>query len=184
MSYRARVGGPAAVGIVAAHWLTYVAAAPGPDARHAMLHSTGHKAWPYVVALALGAFAAWAARFVRTGLRGGATPSFRATAARLAVLQGAGWLALEASERVLFGHGDGHWHVVALGLAVQLVLAVVGAALCRVAARVLVALCGRRPAARLRAADARPLRRIDVPAASRPSAGGIGLRGPPRASTA
>ncbi|HEX9969485.1 MAG TPA: hypothetical protein VGB03_05040, partial [Acidimicrobiales bacterium] len=179
----ARVGGLAAVGIVAAHWLTYVVVAPSHGERHALLDATGHDALPYVVAAAVGAFAAWAARFVVAGLRGRTAPSFGATAVRLAVLQGAGWLVLEAGERALLGHGDGHWHVVAVGLAVQLLLALAGAALCRVAADVLVSLRARRHTPRA-TTEARPPRRVDLPPAMRLTVGATGLRGPPRASTA
>lgn len=183
VSYRARVGGLAAAGLVAAHWLTYAAAAPGDADRHDLLHATGHAAWPYVVALAVGGFAAWVAGFVRAGLRGRPTPGLRATALRLAVVQSAAWLALEAGERVLFGHGDGHWHIVALGLGVQVVVAVAGAALCRVTGRVL-ALLGTRPRLPRRRTNFSPLRRAQVPPALGVSTGGRGLRGPPRASAA
>lgn len=183
VSYRARVGGLAAGGVVVAHWLTYAVATPDQGERHDLLQATGHTAWPYVVALALGAFAAWTAGFVRAGLHGRPTPRLRATALRLAGLQAAGWLALEASERVLFGHGDGHWHLVALGLAVQLVVAVAGATLCRATARVL-ARIGTRPRSTRRRAFLPPLRTAPVPLASGVATGGRGLRGPPRPSTA
>lgn len=181
VSYRARVGGLAAVGIVAAHWLTYLVAAPTHAERHAVLHATGHDAFPYVAALCFGAFAAWSAQFLTAGLRGQATPCFRTTATRLALLQGVGWLTLEAGERVILGHGDGHWHIVAIGLAVQVVVALVGAALSRAAARVLVALRARRRFPSRRAAT-RPVR-VDIPPARRLSTGATGLRGPPRTST-
>ena len=130
------LGGLAFAAVVFAHRLAYVITFPDPHRRSAVLESTGHHYLPLIAVLSMAALVAGligliAQRFVRAGeAKPGADLSFRSVAVRLALLQCAGFLALEGAERLLSGAGPEQ--VLAepatiVGLLVQLVVAVGGA---------------------------------------------------------
>ena len=101
-------------------------------ARHALLDHTGHtRLWPWVAALGVSAGVAALVAFTTRAVSevNGRPVSVWRLARRLAVLQGGGWLALEAVERVAFAP-DVHALVdlpMLVGLFVQAVVAVVAA---------------------------------------------------------
>jgi hypothetical protein len=124
-------------GVLVAHWLAYVLAAPDPHARLELLHRTGHSLWPFFVALSLGALM-WGASGLVLGLfrsdREGAreTASIAACSIRLVAMQATLFVVLEASERLLVEASvTGLWAepVVLIGLCLQIVVAVAGAGL-------------------------------------------------------
>jgi hypothetical protein len=126
------VAGAAFGGVVVGHWLSYLLAIPGPRIRSEVLAETGHQYWLTAVKLALVlaviALASAAVRQVGAVLRRepDPTPGPRALALRLATLQLAGFLALEATERLAAGAPLStllSHHVLALGLLVQVLIA-------------------------------------------------------------
>ena len=124
------------VGVLSGHWLAYFASAPASLEREHLLESTGHGDWSLAGAIAIGAFATAFASMACGRLRpNGAWPSTRTIASRLAVFQVLGFLALEGAERAAAG---GHVldaltePVVALGVLVQVVVALAGALVARV----------------------------------------------------
>ena len=177
------LGGLAAGGVVLAHQLAYLTAAPHPHERAELMRAAGHRNWSLVVALATGLMVAGLAGFVRRGLGGGAVRAVgRGVASRLALLQGGAFLLLEATERSLAGAdalsalGE---PVVLLGFLLQAVVALIGAGLVKLLARAIYLLSTPRTTRR------RPARRVSFP---RPSvviprfcvcAGSGDLRGPP-----
>jgi hypothetical protein len=137
------LGGLAAGGAALAHVLAFVGAAPDPLRRGRLLEETGHAAWPAIVSVALAALVVALVRFavgrIRQDdrLRPGAL--WRLTAGRLMALQVLGFVALEAVERLASGHALGQVlgePVVLIGVALQVVVALGGAALLVLLARV------------------------------------------------
>jgi hypothetical protein len=178
----------AAVGVLVAHWLTYLAALPQVRARDVLLAATGHGYWPgavrLVVALAGCGLAALLLSNLGTGEQEPHRLTFSGLVLRLAPIQCAAFLAMECIER-LIAHAPVasvlHVHVLVLGVAIQILTASLGAFLLglldRAVAGVVASL--RRPAHRSRAV----LRRATVftPFRPRPAlAGASGVRGPPR----
>jgi hypothetical protein len=142
--FRDRFGGaprmamlPAAAGgLVAGHFLTYVFLAPAGSSRAILLRHTGHSYFPRAIAAAaaLGAIAMGAAAARGTARRHAHAPSYgwRALAPRMAIVQAAGFVALEIVERVIV-HAPlaGIATVLPVGFAVEsLVAAGVAALLC------------------------------------------------------
>lgn len=175
------MGGIAAAGVLATHWLTYRLAVPHAHHRADLLHESGHTHWPVVSAVGLALFTAASLRLCAIGLRGRRVAGFRSTAVNLAALQAAAWMVLEVGERVLAGRLvtlDDH-AVLVTGLGVQVAVAVLGAAVVRVTVRVLSAFAARPTVPRLRPQS------VAMPASTRgssrvlPLAGAHGLRGPP-----
>ncbi len=125
----------AIAGVVVGHWIAYVVAVPGAGPREALLAQTGHGYWPTAVALAFVFGAAAAAgtvvRHLGRGTRREVFPStgwerYRTTALRLAALQASAFAVQEVVERLHAGAplgGLGHDGFVALGLAVQVLVA-------------------------------------------------------------
>ena len=182
------LGALAAAGVGLTHVLAYFFAAPDPDARRELLEQTAHGYWSYASALALGVFVAGVSGFVISRMReqrtrrqsGRALFFFMAT--RLMVLQAFGFLLLEASERALAGGLD-HFltePVVLLGVAVQAVLAPLGALLLLALSRLVDALVEATGTVFIR-----PRSRIFAPILSLPqpytfvAAGGATPRAPP-----
>jgi len=130
------LGGLAAAGVVVAHVVAFWLAAPNPVRREHLLETTGHGAWPIVVALTLGALVACMAGFAAGRLREErrAPPAVlvRGIVTRLVILQVAGFVLLEAIERLAIGHDLTELlsePVMAIGLVAQVVVALAGAIL-------------------------------------------------------
>jgi hypothetical protein len=134
------IGLLAFVGVLSAHWLAYFVSAPARLEREHLLASTGHGDWSLAGAIAIGALTAAFTSVAWGGLRrGGPRPSTTTIAMRLALLQTLGFLALEAAERAAAGGGalDALAEpVVALGVLVQVVVALVGALVTRLVVEV------------------------------------------------
>jgi hypothetical protein len=130
------LGGLAAFGIVAAHCLAYILIAPDGDKRASLMDATGHRFWGLVFALALGAGVAGMSgvlvRFLHLSTAEHSNVNlFGFSASRLMALQVGGFMLLEVTERTFMGSGA---HsivepVVLLGLALQVVVALVSALL-------------------------------------------------------
>jgi hypothetical protein len=180
------VAGMAGVGILLAHWLAYLVAVPNAALRAAVLTHTGHAYWGVAVkgasAFALVAVAAMMARIAGWSLPGDGL-RFGRLALRLSVLQVGLFAAMELAERIA-----AHVPVTtdlgmtfALGIGLQLVVALAGALLLVWLERVAVLLVRA-----IRSATP-PLRRpplfLGAPAVAFPPAvlafGAAGLRGPP-----
>lgn len=133
------LGALAFAAVVASHHVAYRLAVPDPHFRSELLHSTGHRYFMYVAALALGTLVAGLAAFLRTGTheRASMGERFRYAVPRLLIAQIGGFLALEFAERSLFGAGAEHMLTekpVLIGFVLQVLVAVIGAAsLCLVA---------------------------------------------------
>jgi hypothetical protein len=185
-----RLGTAAAalVGVVIGHLTTYVLAVGDEGLRHALLERTGHGYLGTAVALALVLGAATAVSAVRRRLRPGTQAGIEEPVlrfiVRLGLLQALLFAALELTERLLSGAPLStllDYHLLALGLPVQLVVALAVAVGLRAlaAAAEIVARAIRRPALRT-LARAWPLPAAPaihpLPALS----GAWGARGPPR----
>lgn len=142
------LGGLAAAGVALTHILAYFLTAPDPHARRELLEQTAHGYWSYASAVALGVLVAGLSGFVVSRVREHAVRPqsgsglFFFVAPRLVVFQAFGFLLLEASERAVAGGLD-HFlgePVVLLGLAVQAVVAAIGALLLVVLSRIVEAL--------------------------------------------
>jgi hypothetical protein len=133
--------GAAVTGVVAAHAADYALSFPDPARRSHELAATGHGYWP--VALALGVVAGLGAavlavrRGLGFGLDGAAVPG-RLTARTLAVAQVALFLVVECVERLGVGVDPRpflHSPQLALGIVLQLAVAVAAVAVLRVVER-------------------------------------------------
>jgi hypothetical protein len=135
------LGTLAAAGVVVSHAIAYWINAPGAQTRAELLQATGHRYWTLVVAAALALLVFGLSAFVGRLLFGGGElprqgPLLVAIVPRLAAIQCAGFLALEVGERYLAA-GSGARSVssvvgepaVAMGLAVQFIVALAGALL-------------------------------------------------------
>jgi hypothetical protein len=139
LSVRLGLGGLAAGGAAAAHFLAFMLAAPDAASRARLLRETGHGAWPAVVSVAVGALVIALLRLAAARLRDtdplpkGAL--FRASARWLLPLQIVGFVSLEAVERLATGKGltglAELWSepVIALGVVLQGLVALAGAVL-------------------------------------------------------
>jgi hypothetical protein len=187
------LGTLAAAGVVVSHEIAYWINAPGAHARAELLQATGHRYWTLVVAAALALLVFGLSAFVGRLLFGDGElprqgPLLVAIVPRLAVIQCAGFLALEIGERYLSG-GSGARSlssvvgepVVAMGLAVQFIVALAGALLMLCIGHGVVRLgrllrrrssWGRPLSSRRRPLGASPRTRADLTVA--------GPRGPPR----
>lgn len=123
--------GVAGAGLVLGHWVAYALGTPHAHAREELLHATGHGYLPYATQVALlagaiGLVALFLARFSHREGRG----SFGADAAVLAAVQSITFVAMEVGERLASGaslHDLAHGHVLTIGLAVQILVAIAGA---------------------------------------------------------
>jgi hypothetical protein len=189
---RAWLGGLACAGVVAAHWIAYLIAPPDGHSHAEGMAATGHRMWPYVMALAAGSLVAALSGFVSNRI--GAAPSasgrtlWRYAALRLAPVQVVAFVALELLERMLFAdpaHSTGLFSepVLWVGLGVQVLCALAGAAFLVLFARtidLIQELLGRRSAP-AGDAPARP-KPLFTQLHVRPlvmAAGGPTFRGPP-----
>ena len=179
------LGGLASAGVVLAHWIAYFLAAPAPSPRHELLRETGHGAWAYVVALAVGLLVACVAGGLRGRIRGRSSgaPSFAYSWVRLLAYQSVLFIVLEGVERIASGGTPlslATEPVVIVGLLVQVVVAAVGA-LALVGLDRAAAVLVRRLHARRRVTTSTRGRSFDrrVILTSRPILGSITSRGPP-----
>lgn len=140
-----------AAGVLIGHWMAYLLAFPDAAVRAEVLAHAGHGYWSLAVkGVVVLAAAGVAAVLVRAFWERGAAEAhitflegWSALAARLACLQMGGFLVLEVSERAVAGMGGRSLFggsVLAVGLALQVLLAGLGA---------LVLLCLARAAARI-----------------------------------
>jgi hypothetical protein len=142
LGQRLWIGGLASGGVVAGHALAFTLVAPHPVQRQALLSETGHGAWPLLVPMAMGALVAGLAGFAVGQLRDERplppVARLRGAAGRLVPLQLAAFLLLEALERLAGGHQLSELPgepVIAIGLATQALVALVGAVLLTLFAR-------------------------------------------------
>lgn len=187
LARQALVAGVVFAGILGGHTIDYLLLVRGGAHRASVLHLTGHGYMPR----ALTAATAWAAlAAIATAVRGyrsgtaRAQPRLGPCAARLALVQSGCFVALEVTERLVSGAPLSHASpFLALGIAVQVVLAVAGAALLR-AAEHAGELVARAVRARRRPSARPPHLRIAHHAAPPPRlllAGSRSSRGPPGA---
>lgn len=132
--------GFAVAGLVLGHALSYVIAVPDPYHRDLLLQRTGHDYLPVLGQATLMLFlAAIAAVVFRRSLRGaGRGEGFAQLAGRLALVQVGAFVAQEVAERLLSGsglHDLGYGHLLIVGVAAQIAMALAGAALLRWLAR-------------------------------------------------
>lgn len=183
------LAGVASAGVLAGHWLGYMAALPDPRQRLQLLASTGHGYWLGAVRVGVVVAVVAAAAFVASRVRHEAAgeddePTTLGVARRLAVLQLLGFLGMEVAERLLAGAPlSSLWShdVLVFGLLAQLVVAALVAmalvGLGRAAVAVVRTLTARRAALARPASVRLPIR---LPRSRlRLLAGTIGLRGPP-----
>ena len=127
--------GVAGAGLVLGHWVAYALGTPHAHARDELLDATGHGYLPYATQVALlagaiGLVALFLARFSRREGRG----SFGADAAVLAAVQSITFVVMEVGERLASGaslHDLAQGNLLALGISVQVAMAVVGALVLR-----------------------------------------------------
>ena len=185
-SARAGLGGLAFAGAVVGHLLAYILVEPGRHERVELLRATGHGLWPVVVALALAGLVGGLAGCLRdgaAGMRSGASNNilYASTAGRLAVLQVCSFVLLETAERTL---AHGHLHLVmgepavVVGVVVQVVAALIGAALLVLCARVVERLRRSGGRAATRSASVPPILCLH-PRRRRLLVGCVDPRGPP-----
>ena len=187
-------GGLAAAGVVVSHSLSYLFVAPNPNARLHLLQQTGHCYFTWIAALAVGALVAGLAGGTLQRLRAGRSETwsrpgaFLAAAATLAVLQIVGFIVLEETERAVVGAGLTHIlaePAVAIGIVMQVVVALVGALLLVALAdgvdRISGRLFGTGPSGRATRTVTWGSTSV-VPPTLRLAASGRTLRGPPVAS--
>lgn len=136
------VAGFAVAGLVLGHALSYAIAVPDPYHRDLLLQRTGHDYLPVFGQVALMLFLAGVAAVVfgANRRRAEATTSqrFAPLATRLALVQVGAFIVQEVAERLFSGsglHALGHGHVVIVGVAAQIAVALAGAALLRWLAR-------------------------------------------------
>ena len=127
--------------LVLGHVLAYLIAVPDPHHRAFVLQRTGHEYLPAMaeaaLVLALAGIAAVVIRAFAPGPRGGAE-RFSRLAGRLGLVQVLAFGGLEVVERIVAGAPLRHLasdHILVIGMAVQVVVALAGAAFLRWLAR-------------------------------------------------
>lgn len=133
--------GVAMAGLVLGHVLAYLIAVPDPHQRSFVLQRTGHEYLPAMaeaaLVLALAGIAAVVIRAFAPGPRGGSEPFWR-LAGRLTLVQVLAFGGLEVVERIVAGAPLRHLasdHILVIGMAVQVGVAVAAAAFLRWLAR-------------------------------------------------
>lgn len=147
---RVPIGLIALAAMLGSHWIAYVLAAPDPHARVDLLASTGHGYWPSAAGFAVAALVLGLGAFISQRL----TPTVRSTRRRVfthalprfLVLQVGGFTALEMVERLVSGHDVGFQDLLAstflIGIAIQLIAALVSALVLVLVATVIERLIG------------------------------------------
>lgn len=179
-------------GVLAGHWAAYTLALRDPHQRLLVLGRAGHDYLPLATKLALvllfvglGTVIArtCAARGERAFVRSSPPPGVMVSAARLMAIQAAAFGGIEVVERLVAGApltDLASEHLLLVGLAVQLIVAVIGALMLHAASRAGVAMASfldrlRRPWP----AAVFPLPRSVAAAACPALSGAAGARGPP-----
>ena len=128
-------------GLALGHVLAYLIAVPDPHHRAFVLQQTGHEYLPAMaeaaLVLGLAGIAAVVIRAFAPGPRGGSEPLWRLSG-RLALVQVLAFGGLEVVERIVAGAPLRHLasdHILLIGMAVQVVIAVAAAAFLRWLAR-------------------------------------------------
>lgn len=186
---RASLAGLGALGIAVGHRVAYFMVTSDPHARHELLESTGHTYWPLagalLVAMIVGTIGVSISSRLHRSRSGASTLATNALV--LAGLQVSGFILMEAGERLLFASQH---HVTSLlsepvlwiGIALQVIVAVVGALVLRFLLRAVEFVQALLRASFHEQAQlplARPLcSQIIAPRLS-PGAGGTSRRGPP-----
>lgn len=124
-------------GVVAGHMGSYIASEPEPHHRELLLEETGHGSWWVIgaalaLAFLIGSIGAFVAHRLHRGGSPGARPQLVAhLSARLAPLQVAGFVILEATERTYAGSLSQllHERVFWVGIIVQILVAVLASLL-------------------------------------------------------
>ncbi len=191
---RAWLGGIACAGVAAAHWVAYLIAPPGGHTHAEGLAATGHRLWPYLMAVFAGAFVAGLGGFVANRLsEGGASGAtlWRHAVVRLVPIQVVAFVVLEIVERALFAdptHSTGllAQPVLWTGIVLQVLCALAGAGLLVVFARTIELIQDLMARRSVPAGDAPvTVRRLLTQLHVRPlvmAAGGPTFRGPPALS--
>jgi len=189
MLRHAWLGGLASGGVALTHVLTYFLAAPDPHGRRHLLLATGHRYWPLITGIALGALVAGLAQFSLRCFRGAGSRHatglrfYGSIAARLAALQAVGFAALETVERELAGGSVGGLltePVLPIGLLVQTAVAALGALILLGFARAVGAAARLlRPQRRARPVSSRAIPEPSFWPRLAPARGGPTLRAPP-----
>lgn len=130
---RASLGLIAAAAMLGSHWVAYLLAASDPHERAHLLEAAGHSYWPTAITLALAAAVIGFISFVGNRLhpetRSSRGQIFAHALPRFLGLQVGGFMVLEFVERLASGHGLAvtgiFMTILAVGVAVQLVAAVV-----------------------------------------------------------
>jgi hypothetical protein len=189
------LAGTATAGVVLGHWLSYVLALPETRVRGQALMASGHGYWLSAVKIGVVAFVAALACVAVRHLSGhadeGAPFGERLSwlAGRLALVQILGFTAMEVTERVAFGAPVGGMflhHLYFLGLAVQVLIAAVGALVLLWFGRAAASVAARM-GARPRRAGSAAVAFVRVASSHRRPLvlhGAAGLRGPPAPSIA
>lgn len=125
---------------MAGHWLAYAIGAPHATARDEMLAATGHGYLPYAsqVAMLAGATAIVGLFAARLARRHASRRSFVGDVAILAPVQSVAFVFMETGERLLSGaslHDLTHTPLLAVGLTVQIGLAIASALTLRLTER-------------------------------------------------
>ncbi len=184
---RLLLGGTAALGVILAHCAAFLIVEPDAHMRHELLTQTGHM---YGTGFGLALFVAGLASLVWNSIHASRMRStadvFRAVAPKLAVLQVAGFVLLEAAERLITNGSVGMVKLVtepvfAIGVIAQVIVSLVGAVVIALLSRAVAAI-----AAAMRQSNTRPAR-ILIPTATSDAEwsqvhlaiGGLTLRGPP-----
>lgn len=156
-----QLAGIASAGVVVGHCLAYLLAYPPARARAAYLSSTGHGSFDRLVPIAaVGALVA-AILLARRALAGGDAPPAPVTAAHLAAIQLPAFALLEAAERGFSWTAAATDPAVAVGLVLQVLLALGSALLVAPFVRAVRRIAGRRvrlpqPTRALRPSRTRP----------------------------
>ena len=126
-------------GLLIGHAIAYLVAVPDPYHRDLVLQRTGHGYLPTVAELALVAVLAAAASVIgRAFRRGDGAGSFASIAGQLAALQVVAFAGQEVTERLVARVPLGeliHDHVLVIGFAMQVLVALVGALVLRLLVR-------------------------------------------------
>ena len=157
MSSRRRLAtlGVAVGGVLAGHWLTYLAISPSVHERSVILHDTGHSYLNLVNDLALAAALVASAAIFLGRLTTPSTDDGMSVTQRIIVFQVSAFLGMEVLERVTAGAalaGLFQAHLLPLGIAAQ----IAGASLASAAIRWLLRLADRVASAIAMGAASRP----------------------------
>jgi hypothetical protein len=174
------------LGLVAGHGIAYLIAIPNAQRRAAVLQSTGHAYLPLLVEIGLILAVAGAASLVMHAFGSGGRVregSLVRTASGLGALQASAFVVLEVVERLLTHmplHELASDHLLAIGVVVQLGVALTGALVLRAMART----AARLALVSVRSHTPRPSGLVPIPLVRtldrRPVlVGAVGVRGPP-----